>query len=100
VPFLRVDSESEVNFYVFDAPDVACYFPRELGVGMPGFAHGEESGVCYGLRVGSYAIVVRGREIDVSGAKAGEDVFDFVEAGLRGAVFDEDLWMSVSIGIW
>jgi len=88
MPFLRVDAEREVYFYVFDAADVARYFPGELGIGVPGFAHGEEGGMCYSLRVGGYAVVLCCGEVDVSGTKAGEDVFDFVEALLRGTVFD------------
>ena len=44
----------------------------------------------YGLGVGSYAVVLLGREVDVCTAEAGEDVFYFLEAFLGGAVFDED----------
>lgn len=45
----------------------------------------------YGLGVGGDAVVLGGGEVDVFGVQAGEDVFYFGEAGLRGAVFDDYL---------
>jgi hypothetical protein len=57
---------------------------------MPGFAHGKEGRVGYGLGVCSYTVVLLGREVDVCATEAGEDVFYFSEAVLGGAVFDED----------
>jgi hypothetical protein len=58
---------------------------------VPGFAHGEEGGVRHGLGVSGYAVVLCGGEVDVGGAQAGEDVFYFFKAFLRGTVLDEYL---------
>jgi hypothetical protein len=41
-----------------------------------------------GLRVGRDAVVFLGGKVDVLGAEAAEDGFDFGEGGVRGAVLD------------
>lgn len=90
VPFVCVDAERDVDFDVLDAADVARQFPRELVVGQPGGAHGEEGRVRYGLRVGGNAVVLLRGEVDVLGFQTGEHCFDEVEGGVCGAVFDQD----------
>ena len=91
MPFLGIDAQGEIDLYVFDPTDIAGYFPWKLGVGVPSFTHGEEGGVRYRLRVGGYAVVLGGGEVDVGRAKAGEDVLYFVKACLGSAMFDKDL---------
>jgi hypothetical protein len=52
-----------------------------------------------GLRVGRDAVVLARRQVDVLGAEAAEDRFDFGEGGVRGAVLDQDerlaAWVNV-----
>jgi hypothetical protein len=99
VPLLGVDAEHEVDLYVFDAADVARPLPRELGGGVPGLAHGEEGGVGHGLGVGRDAVVLARAEVDVLGAEAAEDGFDFGEGGGRGAVLDEDEGLAAGVEV-
>jgi hypothetical protein len=58
---------------------------------MPGFAHAEEGGMSYSLRVRCDAVMLGGGEVDVSRAKTGKDVLDLVEVLLGCSVFDENL---------
>jgi hypothetical protein len=55
---------------------------------VPRLAHRQEGGVRHRLRVGGYAVVFFGGEVDVLGVEAFEDRFDSGEGGGRGAVLD------------
>lgn len=89
MPFLAVDAQHEVDFDVFDAADVAAHGPRELPVGVPRLAHGEESGVCDGLRVGRDAVVLSRGEVHEFGPEAAQHRLDLVQRGVGRAVLDE-----------
>lgn len=91
VPFVRVDAQGDVYFYVFDAGGPARGFPGKLAVSVPGGAHAEEGGVGDGLGVGGDAVVFGGGEVHDFGVEAGEDFFDEGE-GCGGAfVANDDL---------
>lgn len=45
----------------------------------------------HGLSVCCNSVMFGGGKVDMSGAQAGEDILDFVEVGLGGAVLDENL---------
>lgn len=51
----------------------------------------------YGLGVCCDAVVLGGGEVDMLGFEAGEDVLDFVEAFLGGAVLDDYLEEIISL---
>lgn len=92
VPFLGVDSEGKVDLNVLNSTDVAGYFPGELGVGVPGLAHGEEGGVGHGLGVCCDAVVLDSGEVHLRGVQAGEDLLDLFETLFRRSVIDDDLF--------
>ncbi len=65
MPLLGVDAKREVDFDILNATNVTGYFPGELLVGMPGFAHTQECRMGYGLRVGSDTVMLCSREVDM-----------------------------------
>ena len=71
VPFVRVDSEGDVDLDVFDAADIAVDLPGKLVIGPPCRTHAEEGGVRDGLGVCGDSVVCLRREIDVLRAKTG-----------------------------
>lgn len=89
MPLVTVDAKGDVHLHVLDAADVAWYFPRELLVCFPRTAHGQESGVGDCLRVGSYAVVHLGGEVDMFGLEAAEDALHKVDGLLRATVVDD-----------
>lgn len=91
MPFVGVDAEGYVNFYVLDAADVAPDFPGKLPVCCPCGAHAEECGVRHGLRVCGDAVVDFGAEVDLGGVEAGEDAGNARGVVARVAVGDDDL---------
>lgn len=99
VPLLGVDAQHNVDLDVLYAADVARHFPGELGVCVPGFAHGEEGGVGDGLGVGGDAVVLEGREVDVLGAEDGEDGLDSCDGGGGRAVADDDEWLVARVDV-
>ena len=58
MPLLRVDAERKIDLHVLDPAYVAGYLPRELRVGVPGFAHGQEGGVGHGLGISGDPVVL------------------------------------------
>lgn len=76
MPFIRVDPECDVDFYVFDPGRPSGGFPGELTIGVPGGTHAEEGGVGNGLGVRSNAVVFGGRKVDGFAAEAAEDFFN------------------------
>lgn len=91
MPFLRIDTEGQVNLDVFDASNIARNFPWKLGVGMPCFPHGQECSVSYCLRVCGDAIMLSSTEVYMLRAKTRKDFLDSVEIGLGGTMFYQDL---------
>lgn len=57
MPLLGIDSEGEIDLYIFDTANVPSDFPWELSISVPGFTHGEKGGMGYSLSVSSYAVV-------------------------------------------
>lgn len=99
MPFLGIDTKGKVDLHVLDAADVTSYLPWKLGIGVPCFAHGKECSVSDSLGIRCDAVMLGGRQVDVSTTKAGKDSFDLVEAFLRSAVFDEYEGLSFGIDI-
>ncbi len=97
VPFIRVDAQHKIDLHVLDPTDVARDLPRELVVGLPGGAHGEECGVRDCLGVGGDAVVLFGGEVDKVGLEAGQDLLDESDSSVRGAVLDYDEGLAFGI---
>lgn len=90
MPLIAIDAQGDIDLDVFDAPKVPRYLPRELGVGGPGGAHGQEGRVRDRLRVGGDAVVLFGGQDDGLGGEGGEDALHEGKAGRVAAVRDED----------
>lgn len=89
VPFVAVDPEHEVDLDVFDSARVSAQFPRELVVGLPGRAHGEEGRVRDGLCVCRDAVVHGCRDPHEFWLETAQDVFDEGSCGGRATVVDD-----------
>ena len=117
MPFIGVDAECDVDFYVFNTGGIPGDFPGKLTVSMPCCAHAERcmlvrasrGGVRYtepekgcmgdSLGVCSNSIVLGSTEVDYFGAEAGQYLFNQVVRFLGGPVLDKDLHEDGCFGI-
>lgn len=76
MPFVRVDSQSDVAFHILDATDISSHLPRELIVRTPCCTHTEKGSVCDRLRVSCDTIVGFGCQVYVLRAETGKDIGD------------------------
>ncbi len=91
VPFLGVDSESQVDLDILNTTDISSDLPRKLSISMPGFTHTKEGGMGDSLSICCDAVMLCCGEIDVSGAKTRKHMLDFVEALLGCSMLDQNL---------
>lgn len=92
VPFVGVDAQGDVHLYVLNTAYPPGKLPWELLVGLPCGSHTQEGCVSDSLGICGDAVVVLAGEVDMRGSEAGEDLFDKLEAFVRGSMLDDDLY--------